>query len=91
MRTAYTQLSLNCLIILDIFSKRWMSCCSRAVACEITRNVAAKNHLHARKEQQFGVSTDFENNHFICANNFTKAGQVLLQLLHVGHERIHDL
>ena len=37
------QLSLNCLMMLDTFSKRCGSRCMRRSVCEITRNVARSN------------------------------------------------
>lgn len=36
-------LSLNCLMMLEIFSKRCTSECTLSVACEMTRNVAFSN------------------------------------------------
>ena len=47
----YLQLSLNCLIMLEIFSKRWTSGWSLRVDCAMTRNVDRSNRTTSSASQ----------------------------------------
>eukprot|EP01139_Manchomonas_bermudensis_P000125 Amastigsp_a121_538.p4 type:complete len:113 gc:universal Amastigsp_a121_538:892-554(-) len=45
--------SLNCLTILETFSKRWSSRCAVRVACEMTRNVARSKSTTSSASQMW--------------------------------------
>ena len=87
----HLQLSLNCLMMFEIFSYRCWSVCSFCVACEITRNVAFSNSTTSSAfAKQSSVELCLIAESGANLSEFAEFGEVVFQLLHIGHERVDD-